>query len=108
VEAEFAQRADLVTRARERVYGLDALADSIARLEAVAEALPNLLLSGADTETASVDLMRRIGKIVEAFRSASDADLTRTPGDGSFGVDRIDPGCGGRLGSIGGSHPGLR
>lgn len=64
-EAELAQRADLVVRARERVDALGPLADSIAALESVAEALPKLLLAGGDLETASVDLMRRVGEIVE-------------------------------------------
>jgi hypothetical protein len=59
-EAITAQRSELLVRSRQRLARFGALDDSIAALEGMADALPRLLLVGADPATASVDLMRRL------------------------------------------------
>lgn len=54
------QEAGLLARARHRVGSLRRLEDSVAAFSEVGDALPAMLLSGGDAETASVDLMRRL------------------------------------------------
>jgi hypothetical protein len=59
-EESVAQRAELLARAHSRIESLAELDDSIRTLDAVAEALPGMILMGSDPETASADLMRRL------------------------------------------------
>lgn len=67
MDAELEQRTDLLNRARARVQGSHALADSIAALEALAASVPRMVLAGRDVETASVDLMRRVTEVGQRY-----------------------------------------
>lgn len=91
-EERIAQQALLIERARDRLSRLGELDDSIRVIEQRAEALPRALLVGSDTETASVDLMRR-ARAIMADQIASLQEFRRTPsspGSGELELARLD------------------
>lgn len=97
-EVALEQRADLLTRSRMRVARVADLDDSIRALNEVAATLPAVLLVGRESETAAVDLMRRMREVLgerpallSGFERRSDSTasgpLVLTAVDATFETD---------------------